>query len=344
MDDVHELQWIAARTFDCMFIPESMDLAQHPRMYPLTNLIGNKGSCNLICVSPSQVQHVIAQIQHARDRHPCASFCVVVPMTRSLDSALFRGWTVLTEWGKSHYFHTQDNSTTVRRCKNRVRAYFLPPQKLKECNLLPKDGHSMTFVGYVNGEKARVMLDSGASDSFLSLDFSRRLRIHGNGVNSIVELGGGEFTITTTGSVRVSVRFDNCHTRWSCEVVDLNTNYDLILGRNWLSAHRVLMDFGDGAAHLHKGNRRYTLYGICKAEPSTVPPLLTAMQLKRKLRSGAECLLAQVTVVEGDVPEVEFPLDMKELATEFHDVFQSPPAGLLPARNIAHAIPLEPGA
>ena len=89
---------------------------------------------------------------------------------------------MLTEWGKSHFFHTQDSSTALRRCKNRVRAYFLPLQS----HLLPKVGHSMTFVGYVNGEKTRVMLDSGACDSFLSLDFSIRLGIHRNDVNSII--------------------------------------------------------------------------------------------------------------------------------------------------------------
>ena len=52
--------------------------------------------------------------------------------------------------------------------------------------MLPRDGHSMTFVGYVNGKKARVMLDSGASDSFLSLDFSKRLGIHENNMKSMV--------------------------------------------------------------------------------------------------------------------------------------------------------------
>ena len=342
VDDVNELQWIAARTFDRIFIPESMDLAQHPRTYSLTNLTGNKGSCNLICVSPLQVQNVTTQIKHIRDGDPSACFCVVVPMTRSLDSVLFRGWTVLTEWSKSHYFHTQTNSTALQRCKHRVRAYFLPPEESKECNILPMKGNSMTFIGYVNGAKARVLLDSGASNSFLSLDFSRRLGVCGNGLQSVVELGGGEHTLITTGSVRVTVRLDNCHTRWPCDVLDLNTNYDLVLGRDWLRSHRVLLDFGDGAAYLHKGNRCYTLYGICSAEPSSVPPLLTAMQLKRKLRSGDECLLAQVTVVDGDASEVEFPTEMKDLAIEFKDVFQSPPAGLPPARNIGHTIPLEP--
>ena len=70
----------------------------------------------------------------------------------------------------------------------------------------------MTFISYVNGAKSRVLLGSGASNS-LGLDFSGGLGVCGNGLQCIVELGGGKHTLVTTGSVRITVQLDCCYTR-----------------------------------------------------------------------------------------------------------------------------------
>ena len=55
MNDIQDLQWIAARSFDCMFMPDVMDLTQHPRIYPLIKLDKSIGLFSLLIVSPRDV-------------------------------------------------------------------------------------------------------------------------------------------------------------------------------------------------------------------------------------------------------------------------------------------------
>ena len=282
MDDVRDLQWIAARSFDCMFVPEVMDLTQHPRMHPLTNLSKGTGLLSLLCICPHEARDVVTRIKFLHDIDPVSSFCVIVPMTRMLDSTAFKGWTVLTEWSKNHYFHAPGFSDTRRRCRSPVRAYYLPPHCDKEYNAISTNGVKMTFSGMVNGQKARVLMDTGASHSYMSLSFARSLGLHVENDGGLVELGDSKAIVQTHGIQRATIRLDSCTTRWPCILIDLNTKYDLVLGDDWFTHHRLQTNHGDGSAVVFKGSKAHTLRGIRSKEPSATK-LLSAIELKRKL-------------------------------------------------------------
>ena len=326
-----------------MFMPQVMDLTEHPRIHPLTSMSNGAGLFNLLCICPHDAHDVVTRIKFLHTADPVSSFCVVVPMTRALDSNAFKGWTVLTEWSKNHYFHAPGFGDTLRRCRNRVRAYYLPPNSDMECNAISLNGVKMTFAGMVNGQRARVLMDTGASHSYLGLSFARSLGLKTESDGGLVELGDSKATVETHGNHRVTVRMDSCTTRWRCLLLDLNTKYDLILGDDWLTHHRVQTNHGDGSAVVFKGNKSHTLRGIRSKEPLTTK-LLSAMQLKRKLRTGSQCFLVLLNKVEEDESVLEFPVEMQPLVKEFADVFAAPPSGLPPARNVGHTIPLEPGA
>ena len=121
------------------------------------------------------------------------SYCVV-RMSRMLDSTLFKGWIFLTEWSKGHKFHMPDRDD-VRRCEQRVRAYYLPVKSKAICH--------MTF------------------------GFARQLGISGMGKPENIQLGNQDRygTGTTVSDIDVTVRLANCNTRWHCHV------FDLILGQ-----------------------------------------------------------------------------------------------------------------
>ena len=73
-------------------------------------------------------------------------------------------------------------------------------------------------------------------------------------------------------------------------------------------------------------------------EPTT-PKLLNAMRLKREVvKEGCHYLLVQLTMAE-ESKEVELIREMKEIVKEFPYVFQAPPAGLPPERDVGHIIP-----
>ena len=48
---------------------------------------------------------------------------------------------------------------------------------------------TMSFRGQVNGQTARVLLDSGASESFMSIDYARQLRLTWSTEEAVIGLG-----------------------------------------------------------------------------------------------------------------------------------------------------------
>ena len=340
VDDIAGLQYLAANSMQYLFVPSLMDLPHHPHVYPLTELSKSTGAFSLVCISHVHAACVVKELKALQDASPLSSYCVVVRMSRMLDNTLFKGWTVLTEWSKGHKFHMPGRDD-VRRCEQRVRAYYLPVKSDALCHMSESDSAFMTFPGKVNGRQARVLFDSGATASFLSVGFARQLGISGMGEPKTIQLGDRYGTGTTEGDMIVTVRLANCNTRWHCHVFDLHPSYDLILGQDWHLAFKADLRYSDGSVVMRKGKRTVTLRKEMTTERS-VPKLLSVMQLKRELKQGCQPMLVLLQKVE-EPAQTEFPAQMQELGKEFADVFQPTPAGLPPVRDVGHTIPLEPG-
>ena len=121
-----------------------------------------------------------------------------------------------------------------------------------------------------------------------------------------------------------------------------------------MKSQNVMLDYAKSACILRKGKRRITVSQkalardeISNKETSNEksPKLLSALQVKRRLRKGNRVMLAVVSEVKPDQPVADQVEDwLKGLQTEFSDVFVDPlPPGLPPERNYGHSIPTEPG-
>ena len=75
-----------------------------------------------------------------------ASYCIMVRVDRSLDKSLFQGWVLLKEWPKGHEFFMPGYSS-LRRSKQRVRAYYRPAAPLPTCATMDRTGMTMSFRG-----------------------------------------------------------------------------------------------------------------------------------------------------------------------------------------------------
>ena len=150
-------------------------------------------------------------------------------MSCSLDGTIFKGWIVLTEWSKGNKFHTP-GFDVVKRCEHKVRACYMPPNNTSSLNVVPRSRPAMAFTGKVSGKDARVLLDNGATESFLCHSFACQLGVKGEGGVGIVQLGGPNQTEMTHGFAQVNVCLYNCKTKASCLIMDLNPNLNIILG------------------------------------------------------------------------------------------------------------------
>ena len=247
-----------------------------------------------------------------------------------------------------------------RCCKQRVRAYFLPPYYGTQDVSLntmrkPRRKIKMAFMGKVNSQTARVLLDSGADEVYLGLQFARHLGVEMTTNVKTVTLGDNQ-EISTHGGAKERVNMANCKTQWPRQIIPLNSNYDIILGDDLLEHHEACPNYRDGTVTLYKGKRRFTLRQQSEtpvlpdvetsASMEPPPKLFNAIQLTRRLlKERCECFFVQLSQVEAsDAERNKYPEKMKDLAAEFADVFKDTPARLPPQRDMGHSILLEPGA
>ena len=127
-----------------------------------------------------------------------------------------------------------------------------------------------------------------------------------------------------------------CTTRLKVYVTSLEA-YDLIIGMDWLVAHRVLIDcFAKKVLCVDDEGRPVEIQGV---QRKVSLRFISTMKVKRCLRQGC-----RLYVVE-EVNERKGPsLDQYLVLSEFKDVFPNELPGLPPERELDFTIELKPSA
>ena len=135
-------------------------------------------------------------------------------------------------------------------------------------------------------------------------------------------------------SIRVNRVYMNCplviHDReFSVDLIALPLHeFDLILGMDWLSKHRAIVDCDKKTIVLKCSDlSEITVHGILSGPMSNV---ISAMQARRFLRQGCEAFLALVLDSKMGQVNLEDILVIKE----FLDVFHEELPGLPPEREV----------
>ena len=139
-------------------------------------------------------------------------------------------------------------------------------------------------------------------------------------------------------SVKVNRVYKNCsiviHDReFSTDLIALPfREFDLILGMNWLSKHRAIIDCDKKTVVLRCSDQSEVIvHGVCYGPMSNV---ISAMQARRLLRKGCEAFLALVVNSKRGQIELENILVVKD----FLDVFPEELPGILPGREVDSSI------
>ena len=104
--------------------------------------------------------------------------------------------------------------------------------------------------------------------------------------------------------------------------------FDLILGMDWLSKHRAIVDCDKKTVLLKCSDlSEVTVHGIRSGPMSNV---ISAMQVRRFLRKGCEAFLALVL----DSKRGQVNLEDIPVIKEFSDVFPKELSGLPPEREV----------
>lgn len=130
----------------------------------------------------------------------------------------------------------------------------------------------MQFVGSAAGREVSVLLDSGATDNFISKNAADSLGLTPSGSRGQLDMPDGS-SQELLGSVRPLLRIGAFCARVSLHVADLK-DLDVVLGDPWLRAARAYLDYGSGTpcCVIRRGLRRITLYPIAEVITSKVAP------------------------------------------------------------------------
>ena len=169
--------------------------------------------------------------------------------------------------------------------------------------------------------------------------------------STTVQLGTGADAIAQR-ECSVHIKLGDYQDKVQCYVIDMVTDFQVILGDTWLNMAKAVFDYANKKCIVRKHNKRFTLLSSTRSavrhkltsRRKKEAPMLSAMQVKRALRRGDQVLVVQLSELKLDS---QFPADQKlaELLKEYEDVFRLElPRGLPPVRNVGHSIPLEPGA
>jgi hypothetical protein len=216
------------------------------------------------------------------------------------------------------------------------------------------DPRILKMAGSMAGHLCTLLLDTGASDNFVSSKFvaKHNLRVTAETGGNTVVLGSGD-SVSIKGTVRCQMSVGAFKHTTVFSVLDLADDFDVIMGLPWLTEHCDL-NFSAKKAMFRQGNRRVSVK-LRLPKMKVVNECLAVVTSKQMSRlwnkKDNECFL----VVLKDSPTLkeaikfapagmpEFQALVDKLTKEFEDVFAAPDT-LPPERDVAHCILTEPGA
>ncbi|XP_074327576.1 uncharacterized protein LOC141665490 [Apium graveolens] len=188
----------------------------------------------------------------------------------------------------------------------------------------------------INSVEAKVLMDSGATRSFISEIVVDRLKCVAYPLESnlTIEVANQERVATNRICPSCDIVIEGKH--FSVDLIPLKLGeFDVILEMDWLPNHdtqiecrsrKVKLRTKDGTEVIFKGKKQDRKF-------------LTAIQTRRLLRQGCEAYLAHVKDVEKESLKIE---DI-HVVKEFPDIFPDELPGLPSDREIEFTIDLAPG-
>ncbi|XP_073025205.1 uncharacterized protein [Primulina eburnea] len=190
---------------------------------------------------------------------------------------------------------------------------------------------------FVKRVTTKALIDSGDTYSFISETFANHLKSIGLDVSYSVTVPLGE-ELSATSMVRdINLELQG-HLVYVDLIVLLMPEFDIILGMDWLTKNKVLIDFQKWSVLVRPLGLEQFLF-----EPGrwrSFPRMIACIQARRLIQKGYQAFLASI-ISAPDVPTQS--ISDVPVVRDFADVFPDDITGLPPERGVEFAIDLVPG-
>ena len=215
-------------------------------------------------------------------------------------------------------------------------------------------GNRLFLRGLVHGMHCTILIDTGASHSFVDQRFCQQLHLpshdHASHASSVALADGSPLPIS--GSCDVQFSIGSFRSVTPMLQIPLSSQIHMVLGSDWLAQHQACITYNPDTLSVIKRSRRIALPLVHKlpvaAVQSLAVPILSAMQAKKALKNcGNPFLVVLHSLVaahnQSAPPDQPHEALLSPILQEFANVFPPQLPGLPPLRDIGHTIPLIPG-
>jgi hypothetical protein len=229
--------------------------------------------------------------------------------------------------------HVQQVVTVEDMGRNVPRIYAALDNKQVEFQ-----SHMIEVEGKINDQPIVILIDSGASHSYLDPKMVERFQLPRSKLGKpwLVQLATGEKRKINEMVKACPMEMNGLHTKVDLNIIPLGS-YDCLIGMDWLDQHHVVLDcYNKEFTCLDEEGNLRTVQGIPRVV--TIREV-SALQLKKSYRKG--CQVFAVHMEEAPKDKVSNVEDCTVLK-EFEDVFKEI-SGLPPKRDIDFSINMMPG-
>ncbi len=330
----------------------------------------------------SHIASIVSSYLQSKQQAPSqTSACVLVPRWRRASwRRLLHGMQLVRTYSKGQQVFT-DGAAGVRALPWDCEVWYDRPAPDLRMAAAASEVLTMHFRGAVRGAAVSVLVDTGASDVFVTARLCAQLGLQvggpGPGERHVTLADGASCALT--GVCNLPLRMGAYRGTVRAHVMDsLLNGFDLVLGDAWLRAHSAVLNFRRCTLELHAGGRFVSLRPVAVAGlPGEGPPaqtpaaprhqVISALQMRKELRRAgrAQDLVFLVHVRadghgqgQGPGGGRDMPSDpgsrsqrcglvpgevIDSLLGEFADVMPDELPGEPIDRGIGHTIPLVPG-
>ncbi|GJR20795.1 putative reverse transcriptase domain-containing protein [Tanacetum coccineum] len=229
--------------------------------------------------------------------------------------------------------------TSIReRSVHRDTRACLNVEWLRHLAKLLDNARTVSGSHYCYDRDVFVLFDTGATHSVASLAFSKHIKVPSTLLDYALSI-----STPMKNNVVIGHEYRGCPLRFDDKIRSANfslemSDFDIILGMDWLSEHRATIDchskrviFGD------LNNPEFIYHGSRPGKPFKI---ISALKARTLISHGCEGFLASIKDTSLDGPRLE----SHPVVQNFPDVFPDELPGLPPEREVEFTIELIPGA
>ncbi|GJS36457.1 reverse transcriptase domain-containing protein [Tanacetum coccineum] len=273
------------------------------------------GPCTVKCNTCNKVGHLT---KNCRNKGP-ATGSNLLPVTVTCHAC-----------GEKGHYANQCRKTTNNNAQG--RAYMLRDRNAHQ------DPNVVTGMFLLNQHLARVLFDSGADKSFVSISLASMLNIPPITIDTFYNIEMADGNLVSTNTVIQGATLTLLNQPFKIDLMPIKLgSFDVVIGMDWLSKYHARIICDEKVIHIPINGETLIIRGD---QSKTRLSLISCIKTERYISRGCQVFVAQVMEKKSD----EKRLEDIPVVREFPEVFPEDLPGLPPVRQVEFQIDLIPGA